>query len=327
MSYSADILTRAKGILAQQKADAQSRYNQRLQQAYEQAPRLREIDRQLRLSMSLAARTVFSEGGDPQAAMEEVKKANLALQQERKTILAENFPEGFLEEEVVCPHCGGSGYFGSNMCSCLAELCRQEQMKTLTRLTRGGESFADFRLDYYPEAVDRAVGVSPRALMQKNLQIARQYARDFGPGSGNLLFCGYTGLGKTFLSACIAAEVAGKGYSIAYESAPDLFSKLEKNRFNPDDATRAECEKFSACDLLIIDDLGTEMPGNFVTAALYALVNERLLPGKSMLISTNLNNDEIAKRYSPQIASRLQGEFTNLPFIGQDIRALKARGL
>ena len=327
MSYSADILTRAKGILAQKKADAQSRYNQRLQEAYEKAPRLREIDRQLRLSMSLAAKTVFSEGGDPQLTMEEVKKANLALQQERKAILAENFPENFLEEEVVCPHCGGSGYFGSNMCACLAQLCRQEQMKTLSRLTRGGESFADFRLDYYPEAVDRSVGVSPRVLMQKNLQIAQQYAKDFTPGCGNLLFCGYTGLGKTFLSACIANEVANKGYSIAYESAPELFAKLEKNRFNPDDAIRAECEKFSHCDLLIIDDLGTEMPGNFVTAALYALVNERLLAGKAMLISTNLNNEEIAKRYSPQIASRLQGEFTNLPFLGQDIRAMKARGL
>ncbi len=327
MSYSADILTRAKGILAQQKADAQSRYNQRLEEAYVKVPRLREIDKLLRLSMSLAARAAFSEGGDPQAAMEEVKKANLALQQERKTILEESFPENFLEEEVVCPHCGGSGYLGSNMCACLAKLCRQEQMKTLTRLTRGGESFQDFRLDYYPDTVDRAVGVSPRVLMQKNLQIAQRYAREFAPGSGNLLFCGYTGLGKTFLSACIASEVAGKGYSIAYESAPDLFSKLEKNRFNPDDTTRAECEKFSACDLLIIDDLGTEMPGNFVTAALYALVNQRLLAGKAMLISTNLNNEEIAKRYSPQIASRLQGEFTNLPFLGQDIRALKARGL
>lgn len=327
MSYSADILTKAKSALAQQKADAQSRYNQRLQEAYEKAPRLREIDKQLRLSMSLAAKTVFSEGGDPQAAMEELKQANLALQQERKAILAENFPEKFLEEEVVCPHCGGSGYLGSNMCRCLAVLCQQEQRKTLTRLTRGGENFADFRLDYYPDTVDRNVGVSPRVLMQKNLQLAQKYARDFAPGCGNLLFCGYTGLGKTFLSACIAGEVADKGYSIAYESAPELFAKLEKSRFNPDDATRTECEKFSTCDLLIIDDLGTEMPGNFVTAALYALLNERLLAGKSMLISTNLNNEEIAKRYSPQIASRLQGEFTNLPFMGQDIRALKARGL
>lgn len=327
MSYSGEILSRAKGILAQHRADAQSRYNGRLQEAYQKVPRLREIDRQLRLSMSLAAKTVFAQGGDPQATMEQVKQANLLLQQERRELLAEKFPPNFLEEEIVCPNCGGSGYLGSHMCSCLETLCRQEQKKALLQLTRGAERFADFRLDYYPDTVDRTVGVSPRTLMNKIFQTAQKYAMEFTPDSGNLLFCGYTGLGKTFLSACIADVVADKGYSIAYESAPNLFAKLEKNRFNPDEAVRAECENFSTCDLLIIDDLGTEMPGNFVTAALYSLLNERLLNGKAMLISTNLNNDEIAKRYTPQIASRLQGEFTNLPFMGQDIRVLKARGL
>ncbi len=326
MSYSADIVIRAKAVLAQQRADAQSRYNQRLQEAYEKVPRLREIDKQLRLSMTLAAKTVFSEGGDPQAAMEEVKKANLLLQQERKALLEENFQPGYLEEETICSHCGGSGYLGSHMCGCLQSLCRQEQKKTLSQLTRGAERFEDFRLDYYPDTVDRTVGVSPRSLMEKTFRVARQFALEFTPGCGNLLFCGYTGLGKTFLSACIADVVADKGYGIVYESAPSLFAMLEKNRFNPSDITRAECEKYETCDLLIIDDLGTEMPGNFVTAALYALLNQRLLDGKSMLISTNLNNEEIAKRYSPQIASRLQGEFTNLPFLGQDIRVLKARG-
>ncbi len=327
MSYTIEVLTRAKEILAQQRADAQSRYNSRLQQAYEKEPRLREIDRQLRLAMSLAAKAVFAEGGDPQVAMEQVKQANLLLQKERKELLAEKFPPDFLEEEVVCSRCGGSGYLGSRMCSCLETLCRQEQKKALMQLTRGTVQFADFRLDYYPDTVDREIGASPRALMQVNFQTAQRFARDFAPGCGNLLFSGNTGLGKTFLSACIADAVADKGYSIVYESAPNLFAKLEKNRFNPDDATRAECEKFTACDLLIIDDLGTEMPGNFVTASLYALLNERLLSGKSMVISTNLNIEEVAKRYSPQIASRLQGEFKNMPFMGQDIRVLKARGL
>ncbi len=326
MSYSAEIVARAKQILSQQKADAQSRYNGRLQEAYAEVPRLREIDKQLRLSMSLAAKAIFSDGGDPVATMEEVKNANLLLQQERKAILAEKFPPDFLEEEVLCPHCSGSGYIGSSMCSCLENLCRQEQKKELSQLTPGLAQFDVFRLDYYPDTVDRTIGASPRALMQVNFQTAQRFARQFGPGSGNLLFTGNTGLGKTFLSACIADTVVDKGYSVSYESAPTLFSKLEKNRFNPDDASRADCSKYETCDLLIIDDLGTEMPGNFVTAALYALVNARLLTGKSMLISTNLNIEEIAKRYSPQIASRLQGEFVNMPFMGQDIRVLKARG-
>ena len=121
----------------------------------------------------------------------------------------------------------------------------------------------------------------------------------------------------------MAREVAEKGYSVAYETASHLFSKLEKNRFNPDQASSEAVEKLQNADLLIIDDLGTELPGNFVTAALYTLVNDRLLAGKPMVISTNLNIEEIGRRYSPQIASRLQGSFTLLPFVGQDIRILK----
>ena len=327
MSYSADILARAKQALAQQKADAQSRYNQNLQNAYEAVPRLREIDRQLRLGMTLAAKAVFTQGGDAVAAMEQVKKDNLALQQERKALLAAHFAPGYLDEEVFCENCGGSGYMGSTMCTCLEKLCRQEQKKELAHLTQGQERFEAFRLDYYPEKVDPVAGVSPRKLMEKHLQTAQRFAKEFTPGCGNLLFSGNTGLGKTFLSACIASVVADKGYGIVYESAPRLFSKLEKNRFNPDDASRAECARYENCDLLIIDDLGTEMPGNFVTAALYALVNERLLSGKSMVISTNLNIGEIHQRYSPQIASRLQGEFKNMPFMGEDIRLLKSRGV
>jgi DNA replication protein DnaC len=163
-------------------------------------------------------------------------------------------------------------------------------------------------------------------IMEKNLAICKKYAAAFGTDSGNLLFVGNTGLGKTFLSACIARAAADKGYSVAYESAPHLFAKLEKNRFDPDETTRMETDKLHNCDLLILDDLGTELPGNFVTAALYSLVNDRLLSGKPMVISTNLNVDEIARRYSPQIGSRLQGSFQRLTFVGEDIRVLKNRG-
>ena len=159
--------------------------------------------------------------------------------------------------------------------------------------------------------------------MGKILDICRKYAANFSEESGNLLFNGGTGLGKTFLSACIAQAVAGKGFSVAYESAQNLFAKLERDRFHPDEESAAAVAHLARCDLLIVDDLGTELPGNFTTAALYHIVNERLLAGKPMIISTNLNIDEINARYSPQIASRLQGSFQLLPFVGEDIRVLK----
>lgn len=327
MAYSAQVVSKARQLLQQQIGDKKSLYRQQLQEAYDRVPRIREIDSLLRQSMATVALSVFEEGGDIRAAMEKVKEENLQLQQERKALVAEHFAPGFLDESPVCEICGGNGYIGSAMCRCLKTLCSQEQKKELQQLTTGHETFANFRLDYYPEQVDRMYGASPRAIMERNFQYCKKYAENFCDGVGNLLFVGGTGLGKTFLSACVANGVTDKGYSVAYESAPQLFAKLEKNRFSPDERSREEAEKFQNCDLLIVDDLGTEMPGNFVTAALYSLLNERLLAGKPMLVSTNLNADEIAKRYSPQIASRLVGEFKGLTFVGQDIRLIKNRGL
>lgn len=327
MAYSAQILRSASQQLAQQKADRESEYRQRLYEAYAKVPRIREIDSLLRRSMTQAAQTVFTQGGDAYAAMEKVKQENLSLQAERAKLAKEHFAPGWLDETPVCASCGGSGYIGSTMCKCLAQLCRQEQQKQLQQLTGGQERFEAFRLDYYPDRVDRTYGASPRAIMEHTLRVCQDFAAGFTDGIGNLMFVGGTGLGKTFLSACIANTVTDKGYSVVYKSAHQLFEKLNKNQFNPDDQSRQEVADIQNCDLLIIDDLGTELPGNFVTAALYSLLNSRLVEGKSMVVSTNLNIEEIAKRYSPQIASRLQGAFKGLTFVGNDIRVLKNRGV
>ena len=326
MAYSKEVVRRARQRLASAKADRESENRQHLQIAYERVPRLKEIDLMLRRSMALAAQAAFSSGADAVAAMEKVKQANLALQEERRQLAQQYFEEGFLDDSPICHLCGGSGYVGSTMCECLQELCRQEQKKELSLLAAGNERFENFRLEYYSDRYDPQYGASPRAIMERNLSICRKYAAGFGSGSGNLLFVGGTGLGKTFLSASIARMVADRGYSVAYESAHHLFSKLEKNRFNPDEESREQVAKLTECDLLIIDDLGTELPGNFVTAALYNLVNDRLLSGRAMIISTNLNIEESARRYSPQIASRLQGSFKRLTFVGEDIRVMKNRG-
>ena len=326
MGYSAEVVRRARARLAEAKADRESENQQHLAQAYAKVPRLREIDRQLRLTMAMAAQAVFSSGGDVNTAMEEAKRKNLALQQERRELAGAYFEEGYLDDSPICDKCGGSGYVGSTMCECLTELCRQEQKKELAVLTGGKENFAQFRLDYYPDRIDPKYGASPRTIMDRNFQTCRRYAMTFAPSSGNLLFVGGTGLGKTFLSACIARTVADRGYSVVYESASHLFSKLEQAKFSPNEENRREAERFTACDLLIIDDLGTEMPGPFVTAALYSLDNDRMLAGKPMVISTNLNVDEMSRRYSPQIASRLHGGFNRLTFVGEDIRVLKNRG-
>ena len=326
MAYSAEVVARARARLAQDREDRASENRRHLAHAYEVVPRLREIDIQLRATMAMAAQAAFAQGEDPQEILQQAQRKNLLLQQERAELAALHFEEGYLDDSPVCDRCGGNGYIGSTMCECLRELCSQEQKRELTLLSGGRESFGQFKLEYYPDAVDSRYGASPRMIMERNFRTCKNYALHFSKESGNLLFVGSTGLGKTFLSACIARAVADRGYSVAYETASRLFTKLEQARFNSSEETRREADKLMQCDLLIIDDLGTELPGQFVTAALYSLMNDRILAGKPMVISTNLNVDEAARRYSPQIASRLHGNFTRLTFVGEDIRVLKNRG-
>ena len=327
MAYSLEVVQRARARLAQAKEDRESENRQHLAQAYAQVPRIREIDIELRRTMAQAAQAAFLQGSDGRELLEQVREQNLGLQRERARLAAEAFEEGFLDDSPICVSCGGSGYVGSTMCECLRELCRQEQKKEVSILSGSKESFHQFRLDYYPDRVDSRYGASPRAIMERNFQHCKRYALTFSPNSGNLLFVGGTGLGKTFLSACVARAVADRGYSVVYETASHLFAKLEQAKFNPTEESRREAARFLDCDLLIIDDLGTEMPGQFVTAALYSLLNDRILAGKPMVISTNLNVEEMNRRYSPQIASRLHGGFTRLTFVGEDIRVMKSMGM
>ena len=327
MAYSAEVVQRARARLAQAREDRESENRQHLAVAYQRLPRLREIDIELRRTMAQAAQAAFLQGSDGRELLEQARKQNLALQQERQALAETCFEPGYLDDSPLCSLCGGTGYVGSNMCECLRELCRQEQKKEVSILSGSTDSFQKFRLDYYPDRIDPKYGASPRTIMERNFQCCRRYALSFSADAGNLLFVGGTGLGKTFLSACIARTVADRGFSVAYETANHLFGKLEQAKFNPTEESHREADRLLACDLLIIDDLGTEMPGQFVTAALYGLLNDRLLAGKPMVISTNLNVEEMNRRYSPQIASRLHGSFQRLTFVGEDIRVLKGREL
>ena len=327
MGYSTEVVKRARARLSQAKLDRELENRQHLAIAYQQVPRIREIDKQLQQTMSTAVLAAFSAGMNLQAELDQAKQQNLSLQAERNRLARLHFEDGFLDEAPICSLCGGEGYIGTQMCECLQELCRQEQKKELILLTGGQESFSQFRLDYYPDRIDPTLGVNIRSVMEKTFEMCRRYAATFGSKSGNLLFSGDTGLGKTFLSACIARAVAENGHSVVYETAGHLFNALERAKFGGSDEERQAVEKYTACDLLIVDDLGTEMPGQFVTSSLYNLVNDRILSGKSTVISTNLNTEDLSKRYSPQIASRLRGNYVRVPFLGDDIRMKKNWGL
>lgn len=323
MAYSEQVLRRARARLEQAKQERERENAAHRQEAYERYPRLKEIDRELQLTMAQLMATALRHGEDPTQAIAQIRDRNLALQRERDWILeAGDFEEGFLDDAPVCAKCGGTGYEGNQMCSCLRELCRQEQKKELTSLLGSGrESFDTFRLDVYSDAYDDTLGTSPRKLMQSNFNICRRYAQNFTPQSGNLLFSGATGLGKTFLSACIARQVADRGFSVVYETAIRMFADFEAEKFGGEEQ-RGLTHKYLACDLLIIDDIGTEMTTQFTISAMYNIINTRLMDGKATVISTNLVPVAIEGRYSPQIASRILGTYRLIKFAGSDIRRL-----
>lgn len=322
MAYSEGVLQRARLRLAQEKAQYDSEAEARRAQIYSAYPRLREIDQALRKSMAAAVATAFRRGDDVPQAMEAIKKENLALQREREWLLeAADLDEAALEPPPFCPHCGGSGYVGAVMCECLQELCRQEQKKELSSLLSGKENFDGFRLDYYPTEPDPSLGVSPRQLMERTFRRCKRYAREFRLGAPSLLFSGGPGLGKTFLSACIARAVADSGFSVVYDTAGQLFDDFEAVKFGGDQ--RDLTQKYLNCDLLIVDDLGTEMTTQFTQSVLYRVINDRLLQNRPMIVSTNLSDSALRQRYSPAIASRLLGAFEICLFLGQDIRLMR----
>ena len=300
---------------------------------FKELPRTREIETALRRTAPKIIAASLRQGLDGQEALAALRKENLALQDEEAALLDKaGYPVDALDETPLCPLCQDRGWTGMKMCDCLHALCREEQIKDLSSmLDLKDQSFETFRLDYYDREITPGFKRSPQENMQRILSRCRTFAELFGDKSQrDLLLVGAPGLGKTFLSACIARVVSEKGFSVVYDSAPSIFERFEKRRFAPyGEETRqadADTRRYLTCDLLILDDLGTEFVSPFFQSVLYELINTRLVEDKRTVISTNLSREELNKRYLPQVVSRLEGEYQFLPFIGQDIRQMKKRG-
>lgn len=325
MSWDGKVMRRALQRFQEDRRQREERLEERREKIFTRQPRLREIDGELRATMSRIIAAALRRGTDPRPAVELLKVENLSLQKEKRQLLEQmGLPEDCLEEKPVCPLCGDTGYRNGAVCRCLRQYYAREQQKELSRmLDLRGQSFETFSLDWYSEECDPALGISARENMDWVYRTCRRYAGQFGPDSGSLLLTGDPGLGKTFLSAAIAREVSGEGWSVVYDTAGHIFESFENRKFGREEGEDSDVERILRCDLLILDDLGTEMTTAFVQSALYQIVNGRLLERRATILSTNLRLKELGRRYSPQIASRLEGEYQILPFFGEDIRRLK----
>ena len=333
MGYDANVLRRATQRLEQGRRERRERVENLRRDAYARQPKLERLDRQLQQTMAQLVAAALRQGEDPARAVREVRERNLAIQQERAVLLGTlGLPEDALDDKPACPLCGDTGWQGAKMCRCLRELCAREQIAELSKLLDLGEqSFDTFRMDYYSQSPWPG-GTSPRENMELVYEVCLNYAQKFGRFPiRNLFLTGAPGLGKTFLSACIARTVSEKGHSVVYDTAGNIFAQFEARKFQRDSAdgqeARDETRRYLNCDLLILDDLGSELVTQFTQSALYELVNSRLVGEKHTVISTNLTLEEAARRYPPQIASRLEGEYHALHFFGDDIRLLKKRQL
>ena len=325
MGWDGKVMRRALQRFQEDRRQREERLEERREKIFARQPRLREIDRELRATMSRIIATALRRGTDPRPAVELLKAENLSLQKEKRELLEQmGLPEDCLEEKPACPLCGDSGYRNGAVCRCLRQYYAREQQRELSRmLDLRGQSFETFSLDWYSEECDPALGISARENMDWVYRTCRRYAGQFGPESGSLLLTGDPGLGKTFLSAAIAREVSGEGWSVVYDTAGHIFESFEAKKFGREEGEDSDVERILRCDLLILDDLGTEMTTAFVQSALYSIVNGRLLERRATILSTNLKLDELGRRYGPQTASRMEGEYQILPFFGQDIRKLK----
>lgn len=329
MPYDGKLLAQARTDLELRRAENRAEQQRRLTDVYARAPEIEQIDRRLRRQMAELVRLTVSRAPDLPARLEALKRDNLELQAERAERLTElGLPLDYLDEIISCPICRDTGMDGGAPCRCLKKLYNRALTKELSGLLRhGDESFEHFDLQLYDEQPLGDSTVSPRYAMERILGQCRKFADSFPDVSSNLLFQGGTGLGKTYLSACIARVVADKGFSVCYDSAAAALEAFETQKFSRDpeaaEAAAARVRRMLDCDLMILDDLGTEMITSISVSALYTLINTRLNAGKKTIISTNCSDEELQKKYTPQICSRIKGEFLRLPFVGKDIRLLK----
>jgi DNA replication protein DnaC len=318
-------MRRAVRQLEADRQEREARFRARQERIFALQPRLRQIEGELHATMSRIITGALRRGTDPAAAIQALRDENLGLQAEKRRLLEKmGLPQDCLEEQPACPLCGDTGYRNGQVCRCLKQYYAREQTQELSRmLDLGSQSFDTFSLDWYSDRVEPGQRKSARRHMEEIVyNSCAEYAHQFGRKPRNLLLFGAPGLGKTHLSAAIAREVSEQGFSVVYDTAVHVFERFEGRKFGREE-DEGDVERVLTCDLLILDDLGTEMTTAFVQSALYQIVNTRLMERRSTIISTNLSPEKLAQRYTPQLASRIEGEYQLLPFVGPDIRKQK----
>lgn len=322
MGYSRENLKRIKEQFSQKRFAAQKESEIKTAELEEKYPDIKKLNALIRETGIRIVETAFSHEKDIEKKVKEIEAEYDANIKIRNSFLdACGYPSNYFDVKYECELCSDEGFDDDGkMCICMKRalaLATYESSGIGKLITRQG--FDNFDLGYYKSGDERNS-------MKQVLDSCRDYANTFNSKtSENMLFLGTTGLGKTHLSTSVAKTVIDRGYDVVYETAQKLFDDFEHEKFSHDYNADKESvtRKYFDCDLLIIDDLGTELSTQFTVSCLYNIINTRINNEKPMMISTNLGQKELRQRYADRITSRLFGEFSVMVFKGEDIRIKK----
>lgn len=293
---------------------------------YKQIPRIQQIDEEIARTGMLIARAILSHPGDHEKAVAEIKDTMDSLKQEKAILLTENnVPLNYLDINYRCGSCQDTGFVATGeKCNCFKQqlINKAYEMSNLAQVLEK-ENFQTFRIDLFADVKFESETMTPKQNMLHILNVCEGFVFNFDRKTKeNLFFYGTTGLGKTFLCNCIAKALLDKGKIVVYQTAFKILEILEDYKFNNNRNIDVEMsyQLLFDCDLLIIDDLGTELTNTFTNTEIFNIINTRIISNKKILISTNLSPMEIANTYSDRIFSRIFGEFTILKFFGRDLR-------
>lgn len=299
------------------------RQEERQQELYRKIPALYQLDAEMSSASVSCARQMLS--GD-ENALKSLHKHMAELQEEKSNLITSfGYPADYLEADYICSDCQDTGYIGQERCHCFKQAAIDlVYTQSNLRLILEKENFSTFSFSYYSkDQINPATNLSAFETASLAVSECKRFISDFDKEFSNLFFYGDTGVGKTFLSNCVAKKLLDSGHSVIYFTSFELFHIFEKNVFERDRDMKESYQNIFDCDLLIIDDLGTELSNAFTVSQLFLCLNERILRKKSTIISTNLGLNQLADIYSERTFSRISSNYTMLKLFGDDIRIKK----
>lgn len=297
----------------------------RIQEVYKKIPQIEALGDEITAAMAQAGRKMLHGHMDEAEALR--NEAAVLKEQKRLYLARGGFSPDYMDMHYRCQECKDTGYADGKKCHCFQRMAIEilyDQSNIRGILEK--ENFDTLSMEYYNrDRIDEKTGMTVYEYMTVVIEECKNYAANFEKEKGSILFTGSTGCGKTFLSNCIARELIKQCFSVVYLTATDMFDVLSESRFGnrDDDEGKDRAGYILECDLLIIDDLGTELINSFTASQLFYCINERLNRKRGTIISTNLPPNRIQDEFTERIASRILNQYKILPLLGDDMRAIR----